>query len=93
MNLIGILTWIVFGALAGWIASLIMKTDRQMGAVANIVVGIAGAFIGGFIMENFLGQTGVNGFNLYSLLVAIGGAALLIWLVGLISGRRSRRRR
>ncbi|MBK7448664.1 MAG: GlsB/YeaQ/YmgE family stress response membrane protein [Anaerolineales bacterium] len=89
----GILTWIVFGALAGWIASLIMKTDRQMGAVANIVVGIAGAFIGGFIMENFLGQAGVNGFNLYSLLVAIGGAALLIWLVGLISGRRSRRRR
>ena len=93
MNLIGILTWIVFGALAGWIASLIMKTDRQMGAVANIVVGIAGAFIGGFFMENFLGQAGVNGFNLYSLLVAIGGAALLIWLVGLISGRRSRRRR
>ena len=93
MNLIGILTWIVFGALAGWIDSLIMKTDRQMGAVANIVVGIAGAFIGGVSMENFLGQTGVNGFNLYSLLVAIGGAALLIWLVGLISGRRSRRRR
>lgn len=91
MSLIGILIWVLFGALAGWLASLITKTDRQMGALANIVVGIAGAFIGGFIMENFLGQSGVNGFNLYSLLVAIGGAVLLIWLVNLISGRRRRR--
>lgn len=93
MSLIGILVWILFGALAGWLASLITKTDRQMGALANIVVGIIGAFIGGFIMETFFGRPGINGFNLYSLLVAIGGAVVLIWLVTLISGGRSRSRR
>jgi uncharacterized membrane protein YeaQ/YmgE (transglycosylase-associated protein family) len=92
MNLFGILTWVIFGALAGWVASLIMKTDRQMGALANIITGVAGAFIGGFIMENFFGQAGVTGFNLYSLLVAIGGAVVLIWLVGLLRGGRRRRR-
>lgn len=82
MSLINILTWIVFGALAGWIASVIMKRDRQMGALANIVVGIAGAFIGGFIM-NMFGASGVTGFNLSSLLVAILGAVVLLFLVGL----------
>lgn len=91
MDLFTILVWIVFGALAGWLASIIMRTDRQMGAVANIVVGIAGAFIGGFIMENVFGRAGVTGFNFYSLLVAIGGAVVLLWLVNLIRGGRRRR--
>lgn len=92
MNLIGIITWILFGAFAGWIASIITNKNRQMGALANIVTGIAGAFIGGFIMEQFLGAPGMTGFNFYSLLVAIGGAVLLIWIVGLISGNRRGRR-
>lgn len=82
MSLINILTWIIFGALAGWIASVIMKRDRQMGALANIVVGIAGAFIGGYIM-NMFGASGVTGFNLSSFLVAILGAVVLLFLVGL----------
>jgi len=92
MNLINILVWILFGAFAGWIASIITNKNRQMGALANIVTGIAGAFIGGFIMEQFFGAPGMTGFNFYSLLVAIGGAVVLIWLVSLISGGRSRRR-
>lgn len=73
----GILLWIVFGALAGWIASMIMKTDAQQGAFANILVGIVGALLGGFVMS-LLGQGGVSGFNLYSLLVAVLGAVLLL---------------
>jgi len=73
----GILLWIIFGALAGWIASMIMKTDAQQGALGNILVGIVGALIGGFVMSS-LGSTGVTGFNLYSLLVAILGAVILI---------------
>jgi uncharacterized membrane protein YeaQ/YmgE (transglycosylase-associated protein family) len=77
MNLI---LWIIFGALAGWIASLIMKTDAEQGALANIGVGIVGAMIGGFLMSLF-GGSGVTGFNLYSLLVAILGAILLIWII------------
>ncbi len=74
------LLWIIFGALAGWVASLIMKTDGQQGALMNIIVGIVGAFLGGFLFEQF-GATGVTGFNLYSLLVAIIGAIVLIWIV------------
>ena len=80
MDIINIVLWIVFGALAGWLASLIMRTDASMGAGANIIVGIVGALIGGFIM-NALGGEGVTGFNIYSLLVAIGGAVVLLFLV------------
>ncbi len=78
-----ILAWIIFGALAGWIASIIMKKNKQMGAIANIIVGIVGAFIGGYIMQ-FFGIQGVTGFNLPSLLVAIVGAMTLLFIVGLI---------
>ncbi|HEY6073195.1 MAG TPA: GlsB/YeaQ/YmgE family stress response membrane protein [Anaerolineales bacterium] len=80
--LMNIIFWIVLGALAGWIASMIMGRNAQMGALANIVVGIIGALIGGFIM-NSLGAGGVSGFNLYSVLVAIGGAVVLLFVVGL----------
>lgn len=80
--MINILVWIIVGALAGWIASKIMGRDAQMGAVANIVVGIVGALIGGFIM-NAIGAGGFTGFNLYSLLVAILGAVVLLFVIGL----------
>ena len=76
----GIILWIVFGALVGWIASIIMKTDAEQGAVLNIVVGIIGAVLGGWIMS-FVGQTGVTGFNLYSFIVALVGAIVLIAIV------------
>ena len=46
-----IIIWIIFGALAGWIASMIMNKNKQMGAIANIVVGVIGAFVGGYIMD------------------------------------------
>lgn len=81
--MINIILWILFGAAAGWIASLVMKRDAEMGALANIVVGIVGAIIGGFIM-NFFGAAGFTGFNLYSLVVAIIGAIVLLFLVGLL---------
>jgi uncharacterized membrane protein YeaQ/YmgE (transglycosylase-associated protein family) len=80
------LVWIIFGALAGWIASIVMGKNKQMGAIANIVVGIVGAFIGGWIMS-FFGAQGVTGFNLPSLLVAIGGAVVLLFVVGLVMRR------
>lgn len=78
----GIILWIVFGALAGWIASMIMKTDAQQGAVGNIIVGVVGAVIGGYLMSTF-GQTGVTGFNVYSLLVAVVGAVILLAIVNM----------
>ncbi len=76
----GIILWIIFGAIAGWIASIIMKTDGQQGPLLNIIVGIIGAVISGWVM-NILGQGGVSGFNLYSLIVAIVGAIALIAIV------------
>jgi uncharacterized membrane protein YeaQ/YmgE (transglycosylase-associated protein family) len=72
-----IILWIVLGGLAGWIASLIVKS--RQGVLADIILGILGAIAGGFIMS-FFGAEGVTGFNLYSLVVAIIGAVILIWL-------------
>jgi uncharacterized membrane protein YeaQ/YmgE (transglycosylase-associated protein family) len=74
----GIILWIVFGALAGWLASAIMGS--KMGVVMDIIVGIVGAILGGFIMS-FFGKGGVTGFNLYSFVVAILGAVVLLWIV------------
>jgi uncharacterized membrane protein YeaQ/YmgE (transglycosylase-associated protein family) len=82
-----IILWILFGALVGWIASLIMRTDADQGAVANIIIGIIGAFIGGAIARMF-GAEGVGGFNLGSLIVAILGACLLIFFIRMLSGGR-----
>lgn len=78
-----ILLWIIFGALAGWIASLIMKTDAQQGALANIIIGIIGAFIGGWLF-NMFGAAGTTGFNLWSLIVAVIGSIILIWIIRLV---------
>ena len=83
-----VLAWILFGAIAGWIASLIMKTDAEQGAVGNVLVGVLGAIIGGFVMR-LLGGSGVTGFNIGSLLVAILGAVVLLAIVKAFS-RRSR---
>ena len=77
-----IILWIVFGALAGWIASLVMGTDESMGAMANIIVGILGAVIGGFLF-NLFGLGGVTGFNVWSMVVAVIGSIVLLWLVSL----------
>lgn len=82
----GIILWIIFGALVGWIASLIMRTDEQQGAVANIIIGIVGAFIGGFI-SRLVGGPAVGGFNLTSILVAVLGAVVLIGLIRMVTGR------
>jgi uncharacterized membrane protein YeaQ/YmgE (transglycosylase-associated protein family) len=76
----GIILWIIFGALVGWIASVIMKTDAQQGTILNIVVGVVGSVLGGSLM-NLAGESGVTGFNLYSFLVAIMGAVVLIIIV------------
>ncbi len=82
----GLLTWLIVGALAGWIASLIMGKDAKMGIWANLLVGILGAAVGGWLASLF-GLGTVNGFNLMSLLIAIGGACLLLFVVGLIARR------
>lgn len=76
----GIIVWIIFGALVGWIASIIMKTNQDQGAILNIVVGIVGALLGGLV-ANMLGMEGITGFNLSSFLIALGGAIILLGIV------------
>lgn len=78
-----LLAFLILGGIAGWIGSIVMKTDASQGIILNIVVGIVGAFIGGMLF-NFLGGDGVTGLNLYSLLVATIGAIVLLWLTKMI---------
>lgn len=84
--LMNIILWIIMGALAGWIASIIMRTNEEQGAMGNIVVGIIGAFIGGMI-SRALGGPGVEGFNFTSLIIATLGAVVLLFVVRLFTGR------
>jgi uncharacterized membrane protein YeaQ/YmgE (transglycosylase-associated protein family) len=75
--------WIIFGALAGWIASILTGKNRKMGALANIVIGVFGAFVGAGIM-NTLGIPVPQGFTVMGFLVAVGGAVALIVATSLI---------
>jgi uncharacterized membrane protein YeaQ/YmgE (transglycosylase-associated protein family) len=84
----GLLSWVIFGAIAGWVASLLTGRNSRMGCLANIVIGVAGAFVGGFLV-NFLGGEGVvTGFNIRSFGVAILGAVILLVVTGWFSRRR-----
>ena len=80
------LAWIVLGGVAGWLAGMVMHSG--LGVVGDIIVGIIGAFIGGWLFNQF-GMPGVTGFNFYTLIVAVIGAVVLLFLVGLVSRRRS----
>lgn len=75
----GIILWIIFGAIAGWIASMLMGTDSGQGTMGDIIMGIVGSVVGGFVM-NLIGKSGVNGFNLYSMFVAVVGAIIVIYI-------------
>lgn len=83
----GIISWIVLGGIAGWLASIITKRNDQMGCITNIIAGIVGAAVGGWVFSLFGGQ-GVTGFNLPSLLVAFVGAAIVLAIVNLIFRRK-----
>ncbi len=85
--MVNIIVWIVVGAIAGWVASMIMKADASMGALANIVVGILGAFIGGWVVGLFGVDVSVGQLNFPSILTAILGAVILLAVVKLL--RRS----
>lgn len=84
-----ILIWILFGALVGWIASLIMSTDKEQGAFLNILIGIGGAILGGFMAQVF-GIGAVDGFDVVSLLTAIVGAITIIAILKAFRGKSHR---
>lgn len=76
----GIISWIVFGAIAGWLATTFSGSKKGKGCVFNIILGVVGAFLGGAIFE-YIGGRGITGFNIWSVLVAVIGAMLLLWFV------------
>jgi uncharacterized membrane protein YeaQ/YmgE (transglycosylase-associated protein family) len=80
----GVLSWIILGLIAGYIGGKFVAKPGQ-GLVVNLVLGIVGAIVGGLI-ANFFGLGGVSGVNIYSILVASGGAVVVLWLYNKFSG-------
>ena len=80
MNLI---IWLIVGGLIGWIASMIMRTDAQQGILLNVIVGIVGAFIGGWLISPLLGAGNINSgdFSIMGLIVSLVGAVILLAIV------------
>jgi uncharacterized membrane protein YeaQ/YmgE (transglycosylase-associated protein family) len=74
-----IFVWVVIGGLAGWAASAIMNSGENRGVLGNVVLGVLGGFLGGFLIQ-MLGGEGFTGFNIWSFVVALFGAVLLIGL-------------
>jgi uncharacterized membrane protein YeaQ/YmgE (transglycosylase-associated protein family) len=85
----GILSWIVVGLIAGWLAQVVVRGSGY-GLIGDLIVGIVGALLGGWIAGNLLHiNAAVTGINLISILVAFGGAVVLLIILRLISGRRA----
>jgi uncharacterized membrane protein YeaQ/YmgE (transglycosylase-associated protein family) len=89
MEQMGWLAWLIVGAVAGWLASIVMKTNRQQGLLLDIVVGIVGALVGGFLF-NLIGVSGTTGFNIWSVFVAFVGAVVLLGVIRMFTGNRRR---
>jgi uncharacterized membrane protein YeaQ/YmgE (transglycosylase-associated protein family) len=85
----GVIAWLIFGALAGWLASIIAKTNDEQGWVMNVVLGIVGAIVGGFLYSLVAGDGFEAGFNVGSLIVAIVGALLVTFAVQALTSRRA----
>jgi uncharacterized membrane protein YeaQ/YmgE (transglycosylase-associated protein family) len=87
-----LIIWLVVGGVIGWIASLIMKTDAQQGLFLNVVVGIVGALLGGWLLSPLVGAGTLNqgDFSLAGLLVSLAGAIILLFIVNLIRRRSPR---
>ncbi len=83
--------WLIVGGIVGWLASLIMKTDGQQGILLNVIVGIVGAFIGGWLISPMVGMDTINeGFSIGSLVVSLLGAIILLAIVNLFRRGRVR---
>ena len=83
----GWLAWIIFGALAGWVASMLAGTNDRQGCIVDIIVGVVGAFVGGILVQFLTGNPIAFGFNIPIFVVAVIGAVVLLVLLRLIRGR------
>lgn len=85
----GIVMWLVIGALAGWLGSKLMHTDARQGALANIIVGIVGAMVGGFVTSVVFGDNRSDNGFVASTIVALLGAVLVLAVWKAVTGRRA----
>ena len=83
--MINFIIWIIVGAILGWVASIVMRTDAQQGTLLNIVVGIIGAFVAGLVLTPLFGVGTINqnNFSLASLLISLLGAIILLGIVNM----------
>jgi uncharacterized membrane protein YeaQ/YmgE (transglycosylase-associated protein family) len=83
---INFIIWLILGGVIGWLASLVMRTDAQQGVLLNIVVGIVGALLGGWLLSPLLGEGTINqsDFSLGGLVVSFLGAIILLAIVNLV---------
>ena len=88
----GIIVWLIIGGVVGWLASLVMKRDASQGIILNIVVGIVGALLGGWLISPLIGAPSINSgeISVASLLVSFLGAVILLAIVNLFTRRRVR---
>ncbi len=85
------LIWLIVGGVVGWLASLIMRTDAQQGILLNVIVGIIGAFLGGWVVSPMVGVGPINaGVSIGSVLVSLVGAVILLAIVNLFRRGRVR---
>ena len=84
----GVISWVVFGALAGWVASMLMGTNNRQGCLMNIIVGVLGAFLGGLLVEVLTNRSVSFNWNLRSFAVAVIGAVILLAITGWGQRRR-----
>ncbi len=77
------LVWAIFGGLAGWVATMLTGTDPRFGVIGNIIIGIIGAYLGGWLSVRFFGGPAVTGFDIRSFAIAVLGAVVLLFIISL----------
>jgi uncharacterized membrane protein YeaQ/YmgE (transglycosylase-associated protein family) len=87
----GIISWLVLGAIAGYIAGFLVRGDERLGVIGHIVLGIVGALVGGFLASVFLNTNPIDGaLDISSIVAAVIGAVIVVWVVGMLTGSRTR---
>jgi uncharacterized membrane protein YeaQ/YmgE (transglycosylase-associated protein family) len=91
-NKMGIISWIVLGAIAGYLAGFLVRGDESLGVIGLIVLGIVGDLVGGFLARVLLNMDPIDGaLDISSIVAAVIGAVIVVWVVGMFTGRRNLR--
>jgi uncharacterized membrane protein YeaQ/YmgE (transglycosylase-associated protein family) len=87
VHTMGIIAWLVVGAIAGYLAGFLVKGDEGLGVIGHVVLGIVGALVGGFLASILLNRDMTTGINIETIIVATIGAIVTVLVVGMVTGR------